>query len=150
MTEGRLDPNQETERILPLDGPYPPGRIKDAAAIAAELIRHLNHATQDNAVLTPPDIDRTIASLESLVMRLQRLLRQISHMLIAAAADPKLRTDGLQSKYLTLTKPGVIAQLAADLLRDDATGTLHATHATLALVRNFSARLYLEDPEVDQ
>jgi hypothetical protein len=75
-------------------GPYSPDRTIEAANTAAEKIRYLNVATLDDphaAIISPQDLDRVIASLETLAQRMPQLLTQLVDWLTSEAEAGRLR-----------------------------------------------------------
>lgn len=61
-------------------GPYSPERTAEAAALMADAVRYLNHATLDrpkDALNYPADLDRVIAHLETMAQRMPQLLDQL-------------------------------------------------------------------------
>ena len=59
-------------------GPYSPERTAEAAEGMAELARYLGHATRDrDALCYPNDLDRVVASVETMAHRMPQVMRQL-------------------------------------------------------------------------
>jgi hypothetical protein len=80
--------------VLPLDGPYTPDRVIEAARSVRELVRRLNHATFHAAALRyPPQLHRTVGALKAAVYELEQAFAQLATRLEAFAADPRVEHD---------------------------------------------------------
>lgn len=69
---------------LNVDGPHSPENTRRAAALAAEAIRFLNHATgnrDSEALRYPSDVDAVVQDLAVAVMRMPQLFGQIAQWL---------------------------------------------------------------------
>lgn len=67
-------------------GPYSPERTAEVAAMMADCVRYMNHATlakDTEALEFPPDLDRVIAPLETMALRMPQLLGQFTAWLRA-------------------------------------------------------------------
>jgi hypothetical protein len=66
-------------------GPYSPDRTAEVAAMMAEAVRYLNHATQGRAgreaLHYPSHLDRVVASLATMAQRMPQLLEQMESWL---------------------------------------------------------------------
>ncbi len=76
-------------------GPYSPEDTRRTAALAAEAIRRLNHATlgvhATEALQEPADADAVLVELDSLTERLPQLLAQLGAWLAAECRAGRLR-----------------------------------------------------------
>ena len=94
--------------LVPLDGPYEPDRVLEAARTISELVRRLNHATYHAGALRyPPTAYRTISALGSAVHGLQQTLRQLAARMDAFAADPRVYHDDRGDPSVTCTETAV-------------------------------------------
>jgi hypothetical protein len=76
------------------DAPHSPDRTREAADLAAEALRYLNHATRDSGALEyPNDAAAVLASLATLASRLPQLLSQISDRFGADLAAGRLTVE---------------------------------------------------------
>jgi hypothetical protein len=122
--------------LLPLDGPYDPAAIVQAARAVQELVRHVNHATLRPTVFTyPSEIYDIICALRNAAWGQGQLFNQLAAALDRWATNPHLRSDdGIQ--------PGPVALRAAATLRTvDLTGITDPLQIAAQLV----ARLGLTD-----
>ena len=93
-------------------GPHDDDTIIALAAITAEAIRVLNHATRDSAAIgEPATTDRVLADLATAVDRLPQLLAQLTHWLTGQYTSGRLAHDRGQ---LTDAVTSVVAVLDRD------------------------------------
>jgi len=89
-----FDPDAVAHGVLPLDGPYDPDRVCAAAAVVAELVRNLNHATlHRSAFVYPSQVGQVVDSIRGAIGRLDQLFRQVGARLGGFGADPALYAD---------------------------------------------------------
>src|SRR5262245_59526612 len=89
------DADEVADLLLPLDGPYHPDRVVEAARTLSELVRRLNHATfHTGALRYPPQLYRTVGALRSALYGLDQTFNQLAARLDRFAADPLVAHDG--------------------------------------------------------
>ena len=94
MINDTPDPDEVANLLLPLDGPYHPDRVIEAARTVAELVRRLNHATfHASAMRYPPQLNRTVGALRFAVYGLDQTFNQIARRLDGFANDPCIEHD---------------------------------------------------------
>jgi hypothetical protein len=94
MTLDPLHADQVADLLLPLDGPYPPDQVVEAARTVGELVRRLNHATFHRTTLRyPPQMYRTLGALRSALYGLEQTFDQLAARLDAFATDPQVGHD---------------------------------------------------------
>jgi hypothetical protein len=94
MTADGLNAAAVAEMVLPMDGPYQPDQVIEAARTVGELVRRLNFATRHASALRyPPQVDRTMRALCSALYGLDQTFTQIATRLGALAADPRVEDD---------------------------------------------------------
>lgn len=101
-----------------------PEHARAAAAIAAEQIRWLNHATigpRPSALHSPADVDVILTELGALGQRLPQLLDQLGAYTSAECREGRVRVDALGASSLATE-----AQAVAVLLRHLGTATTGA------------------------
>lgn len=88
------DPISEAaERLLPLAGPYEPDAVVVSAAVIAELMRRLNHATRHATAVPHPEYVASVAGNIGQAMRAtDQLSRQLSRRLEDQAASEPMYT----------------------------------------------------------
>lgn len=82
---------------FPLDGPYTPEQVQDAARTAAELVRYLNRATQTETALPYANTVHTVVGeLIGVTSRMEQTCRQLADRIESMSInDPDLyATDG--------------------------------------------------------
>jgi len=131
--------HDHVESALPQYGPYSSEHTQTAASLASELVRYLNHATNDTrdavqALPYPAITSSVIASAKVLTQRLEQLLGQLADREDQHAADPELRSYGRN------TPPAIIAGTVAEDLRAAAQAVGQATEL-LERAHNGAARL---------
>lgn len=130
--------------ILPTCPPYTPAAVLEAARVAAELVRNLNHATPDHTaadvLAAPQDVDCLLQALADLLERIPQLCRQIGDRVEALGADPRLRTDFLGTNQ----DPKVVAMSVLMCLDDAGTAVSQAAVQTRSAAHKMS-RLALRD-----
>jgi hypothetical protein len=100
----RPDADQVADLLLPLDGPYPPEAVLEAARTVAELVRRLNHATFHRTALRyPPQLYRTVGALRSGLYGLEQTFTQLAARLDAFAADPRVGHDARRDPQVACT-----------------------------------------------
>lgn len=126
------------DQALRLDGPYPPGAVVATAGLVAELVRRLNHATTEAAVLPQPShVHAAIGELAGVVAGLQQLLTQLAARLQQFSADPR-RLRHSQHGHVRDSMDFALLDLlhaAADLRR-----AADASRGTAAAIRSAHAR----------
>ena len=94
MRDDPPDADEIADLLLPLDGPYPPDRIIEAARTIGELVRRLNHATFSRSALRyPPQLYRTVSALRSGLYGLEQTFTQLANRLDAFTTDPRVEHD---------------------------------------------------------
>jgi len=94
MTGDGLDAGALADQVLPLDGPYLPEKVVEAARTVGELVRRLNHATWNASALRyPPQLDSTVGALRAAVYGLDQTFTQIATRLDVFGADPRIEHD---------------------------------------------------------
>jgi hypothetical protein len=118
MTDEGLAADALADKVLPLDGPYPPDQVVEAARTVGELVRRLNHATrQASALRYPPQLDRTIGALRSALYGLNQTFTQIAARLDVFAADPRVEHDDRGDPWAQSAEAAHHLRHAADELR---------------------------------
>ncbi len=131
------------DQILPLDGPHTPDAVILAAAVIAELVRRLNHATLSHnapdALPAPQVADGLLGGLDVATGRLPQLFWQVGRRL--GSFDPdRLGVDDLGPIWT----PSVgVASANADL--DRAAGHMAAVSDSLACARGATRRFTYKD-----
>lgn len=114
------------DKILPLDGPHDMGAVITAAALVAELVRRLNHATRPRSVFDEPaEVDDVLANFAAVLDRMPQLLDQLRQHLTWYGEDPAVDTTrtGRSAQVVVeaacgnLFEAGQIIVRAADLVR---------------------------------
>ena len=87
-----------------------------AAALIAELVRNLNHATVTNreaevSLPTPQDIARVLASLASALGRMPQLVQQIGDRLMAMRDDVLDVVGGSGQQSVLISEQGLAAAI---------------------------------------
>lgn len=138
-----LDPYLYADQILPLGGPYNPEAVTATAALCAELVRRLNHATfrGENSLPYPSSVDRLVTNLNGAVAGLPQLLGQLAQRLDTFADDPNLYADAAAKGQ----PAPEVAACAAVFLRDEAAPRAEWLADALTQARQFTARLGLRE-----
>jgi hypothetical protein len=119
-----------------IHGPYSDDATTDAAALATETIRYLNHATRAGGITDPATIAALTANLADAVYRLPQLLNQTGDWLIAETTAGRIADDHHRQAWqltdATRTILGEAVVHAAALARtlnaaQNLTATLHTT-----------------------
>jgi hypothetical protein len=88
------DVNRLADLVFALDHPYDPESVVRAAAMVAELVRRLNHATLHRATLPDPaQLDQIVGRLQRAVQGLTQTLGQLANQLDWYATDPHISHD---------------------------------------------------------
>ncbi len=95
MSNGELV--DQIPRYCHIDGPHTRDTVLDAARSIAELVRYLNHATQQPAAARTLEWANTIygllSNLTAAAYGMDQLLQQLMAVLKAQAGNPKLYDD---------------------------------------------------------
>jgi hypothetical protein len=119
-------------------GPYADAGTADAAELAAEAIRYLNHAAAKGGITEPATITAVTGSLVTASYRLPQLLNAISEWLRAETAAGRIGDDHRRPPdQLTARIRAAISQ-AAD--------SADALTVALAAVHNLTATLHTAEP----
>lgn len=104
-----------------VDGPHTPNTTAATAAILAEAVRVLNHATLPNRAADtlpyPSDVARLLGHLGTALERLPQLLRQLDGCLAGMVALPLETIDGTPPQQ-AINAAGTELRWAADLAGD--------------------------------
>lgn len=121
---------------------WSPQHTRQAAAQIAELVRYLNHATQQPSSMggSPNTVADTLLELSMALQRLPQTLHQLAHRLNVIAADPRLRLSGAAP-----TDAGAAVLTAVDLMYTVAQ-VLGVAADDLAKAGHRTARMYLSEP----
>lgn len=127
------------EITLNIDGPLSPERTREAARLAAEAIRYLNHATgrhRGGALEWASDADAVTGSLATMAMRLPQLLDQLGGWLAGECAAGHLRVA-----YGPYQGDGPAAVAEVRRLYQDAETAANALYAALNAAAQVTAAI---------
>ena len=121
-----------------IHGPYADASTADAADLAAEAIRYLNHAAAKGGITEPATIAAVTGSLVTAAYRLPQLLNTITEWLRAETAAGRIADDHRRSPdQLTARVRAAISQ---------AVDSADALTVALAAVHNLTATLHTAEP----
>lgn len=126
------------QSLFPLDGPHSRESVTAAARSVGELVRYLNHATQE-VELTPPELAQVVAELGRAVGMLPQLLSQLGGQVRQVRDHPRLGCD------TGTPAAGVGFANWAILHLDEAFGHTRRAGAELQYARNDLSHLYLRE-----
>jgi hypothetical protein len=143
------------DQVLPLDGPYDPEGLITAAALVAELVRRLNHATiARKAFRYPSELDRTLAGIKAAMYGLPQLFGQLATELERFHQDPALYSDRIRERVRV--DPALDPAELMSSAHDDAVDNLEAAgHRAnwcadvLRAVTSHTHTLGLDTPDVE-
>jgi hypothetical protein len=119
-------------------GPYADASTADAAELAAETVRYLNHAAAKGGITDPATIDAVTASLATAAYRLPQLLHTISEWLRAETTAGRIADDHRRSPDQLTARIRAAITHTADNAEELA--------AALAAVHNLTATLHTAEP----